>query len=54
MIWYNIIGDGMENKNFEDYENLCIIIDADRKEEVIFNETTEQSDLKSFPVVEDN
>ena len=43
----------METKNFEDYEDIGIIIDGERKEKVIYIESTEQADLKDLPVAEE-
>ena len=43
----------MENKNFEDYEDIGIVIDGERKEKIIYVESTEQADLKDLPVTEE-
>ena len=43
----------MENKNFEDYEDIGIIIDGERKENVIYIESTEEADLKDFLITEE-
>lgn len=43
----------MENKNFEDYEDIGIILDCERKKTVIYVESTEQSDLKDCLVAEE-
>lgn len=52
LICYNIIGDGMENKNFEDYENIKLVY-AD-EEEVDLLQMPEKDDLRDIPVVEGN
>lgn len=43
----------MENKNFEDYEDIGIVLDGERKEQVIYIESTEQPDLKDLPIAEE-
>lgn len=43
----------MENKNFEDYEDIGIIIDGEREEKVVYIESIEQEDLKDLPVAEE-
>lgn len=52
LICYNIIGDSMENKNFEDYENIKLIYGDKETEELVLVETPEKDDLKDIPVVE--
>lgn len=52
LICYNIIGDSMENKNFEDYENIKLIYGDKETEELLLVETPEKDDLKDIPVVE--
>ena len=42
----------MKTKNFDDYEDIGITIDNQRKETIIYIESTEQADLKDLPVVE--
>ena len=48
-----MIGDSMETKIFEEYEDIGIIIDGERKETIIYIESTEQADLKDLPVAEE-
>lgn len=52
LICYNIIGDGMENKNFEDYENIKLIYGDIEDAEVVLMQMPEKDDLKDIPVVE--
>lgn len=42
----------MENKNFEDYENIKLIYGDKEAEELVLVETPEKDDLKDIPVVE--
>ena len=44
----------MKNKNFDDYEDIEIILDGNYQETVEFEESTEQATLKSLPLTEEN
>lgn len=54
LICYNIIGDSMENKNFEDYENIKLVYGNIEDSEKILVEMPEKDDLKDIPVVKEN
>ena len=54
LICYNIIGDSMENKNFEDYENIKLVYGNIEDSEEILVEMPEKDDLKDIPVVKEN
>jgi len=44
----------MENKNFDDYEDINLILDDNMEETIIFIESTEENDLKDLAITEEN